>query len=145
MPLPAGVRLRFEDRPPPDDREIIDGALDAHNRAFVGDGRYANFGIFARDGDGTIRGGLIGNAYAGWIFVSLLWVHEEFRRAGIGREMMLETERRAAALGCHSIWLDTFSFQAPGFYAKLGYREFGRLDYPPGHQRIFLQKQLSET
>ena len=39
-------------------------------------------------------------------------------------------------------WLDTFSFQAPEFYPKFGYREFARLDYPPDHQRIFLKKQL---
>jgi hypothetical protein len=39
--------------------------------------------------------------------------------------------------------LDTFSFQGPEFYPKFGYREFGRLDYPPGHQRIFLKKQLT--
>ena len=39
-------------------------------------------------------------------------------------------------------WLDTFSFQAPEFYSKFGYREFARLDYPPDHQRIFLKKQL---
>ena len=28
-------------------------------------------------------------------------------------------------------------------YRKSGYREFGRIDYPPDHQRIFLQKQLT--
>jgi hypothetical protein len=44
--------------------------------------------------------------------------------------------------GCHSAWLDTFSFQAPEFYPKFGYREFGRLDYPPDQQRIFFQKRL---
>jgi hypothetical protein len=38
--------------------------------------------------------------------------------------------------------VDTFSFQAPEFYRKLGFREFGRIDYPPEHQRIFFQKQL---
>jgi hypothetical protein len=34
------------------------------------------------------------------------------------------------------------SFQAPEFYPKFGYREFGRLDYPPDQQRIFFQKRL---
>src|SRR6516165_7091346 len=43
----------------------------------------------------------------------------------------------------HSAWLDTFSFQARGFYEKLGYEEFGRLDYPPGHHRHFLRKRLT--
>jgi hypothetical protein len=52
-------------------------------------------------------------------------------------------EGRAVERGCHSAWVDTFSFQAPGFYPKLGYEVFGELDYPPGHKRIFLQKRLS--
>jgi ribosomal protein S18 acetylase RimI-like enzyme len=44
---------------------------------------------------------------------------------------------------CIGIWLETFSFQAPGFYRKLGYSEFGRLaDYPPGHTRFYYQKSL---
>ncbi len=57
--------------------------------------------------------------------------------------MIAAAERRAAERGCHSAWLDTFGFQAPGFYRKLGYAEFGRLPYPPGFERIFLQKRLA--
>ena len=52
-------------------------------------------------------------------------------------------ERRAVERGCHSAWVDTFSFQAPGFYPKLGYEPFGELDYPPDFKRIFLRKQLA--
>ena len=50
---------------------------------------------------------------------------------------------RAFERGCHSAWVETFSFQAPGFYRKLGYEPFGELDYPPGHKRIFLHKRLA--
>ena len=45
--------------------------------------------------------------------------------------------------GLAGAWLDTFSFQARGFYEKLGYEEFGRLDYPPDHHRHFMQKGLT--
>ena len=76
------------------------------------------------------------------MFIKYLWVHGSWRRGGIGRTLMREAERRAAALGCRYAWVDTFSFQAPEFYKKLGYREFGRLDYAPEHHRIFLQKPL---
>ena len=56
----------------------------------------------------------------------------------MGRAEALARER-----GCHSAWLDTFSFQARGFYEKLGYQEFGRLDYPPDHYKHFMRKPLT--
>jgi len=46
------------------------------------------------------------------------------------------------AYGCHGVFLDTHSFQAPD-YKKHDYKEFGRLeDFPPGHLRIWLSKML---
>ena len=55
---------------------------------------------------------------------------------------MAAAEGRAVERGCHSAWVDTFTFQAPGFYRKLGYAPFGELDYPPDFKRVFLRKQL---
>ena len=144
MDLPAGLRLSFEKNPSWDDREFVDEALGTYNAPFLRDPSWSYFGIFVRDDAGAIRAGLIGNCYAGWLFVNLLWVHEELRRSGIGQSLLAEAERHAVEFGCHSAWLDTFSFQGPNFYPKFGYEEFGRLDYPPGHQRIFLKKQLVE-
>jgi hypothetical protein len=49
----------------------------------------------------------------------------------------------AANGGARSVHLDTYDFQALGFYKKLGYGVFGELDdYPPGHTRYFLTKPL---
>jgi ribosomal protein S18 acetylase RimI-like enzyme len=51
--------------------------------------------------------------------------------------------RRAAERGCRRVFLDTFSFQAPGFYQKLGYQVYGRAeDWPDGHAHLFLRKDL---
>ena len=142
MDLPPGLRLSFEKDPSWEDREFVDEALGLYNAPFLRDPSYSYFGIFVREDARRIRAGLIGHVYAGWLFVNLLWVHQELRRRGIGQGLLAEAERRALALGCHSAWLDTFSFQGPDFYPKFGYQEFARLDYPPDHQRIFLKKQL---
>jgi hypothetical protein len=40
--------------------------------------------------------------------------------------------------------LDTYSFQAPGFYQRLGYEVFGVIHgYPRGYQKWFLKKRLA--
>jgi len=147
MQLQPGLRLSFEDEPSWADREIVDGGLGAYNAPFLRDPRYSYFGIFIRDDTaelrGAIRAGLIGNCYAGWLFVNLLWVHDDLRRCGIGTGLVAEAERHGRAFGCHSAWVDTFSFQGPKFYPRLGYVEFARLDYPPDHERIFFRKKLT--
>jgi hypothetical protein len=52
-------------------------------------------------------------------------------------------EAEASKRGCEYCWLDTFSFQAPGFYEKYGYTRFGELgEYPRGHKRFFYTKKI---
>ncbi|HWD60716.1 MAG TPA: hypothetical protein VG308_20700 [Stellaceae bacterium] len=75
MKLPTGSRLSIEQNPNWHDREFIDEQLGAFNAAFMADSRYDYFGLFVRDDDGTIRAGLAGHRYGGWLFVNLLWVH----------------------------------------------------------------------
>jgi hypothetical protein len=56
---------------------------------------------------------------------------------------MRAVEGEARERGLRGAYLDTFSFQAPKFYAKLGYREFGRIsDFPLGFDRIWLMKRF---
>jgi GNAT superfamily N-acetyltransferase len=142
MKLPPGLTLTVENEVTRENREAVLRALGEFNDRFLGDPGAVSIGVFVHEAAGEMSAALIGYTYAGWLFVNLLWVAEDLRRSGIGRELMAAAEQRAIALGCHSAYLDTFSFQAPEFYPKLGYREFGRLDYPPNHYRVFFEKRL---
>ncbi|HKS89512.1 MAG TPA: GNAT family N-acetyltransferase [Stellaceae bacterium] len=144
MTLPPGLRLSFEANPSQVDRDVIDEGLGAHNAPFLENPGYSYFAIFVRDETGKIRAGLVGHCYAGWLFVVLLWVEAGLRRGGIGSLLLAEAERHARDFGCHSAWLDTFTFQGPDFYPRHGYREFARLEVPPDHERIFFRKQLTQ-
>ena len=142
MDLPPGWQLSIEDRPAPAARNRLGRELGEHNRPYLRNAKWQWLGVFVREPGGDIAAGLAGSTYGDWLFVHDLWVRADLRRRGIGQELLRRAEARARERGCHSAWLDTFSFQAPEFYPKFGYREFGRLDYPPDQQRIFFQKRL---
>jgi GNAT superfamily N-acetyltransferase len=133
-PLPGDALRRF----------VTDG-LAAHNIAATGRADWYPVGYFLRSADGEWLGGLLGDLWGGWLHVSHLWVAAPARRCGNGTRLMQAAERYAVDRGCHAATLETASFEARPFYEKLGYRVFAALDdYPPGHTKYFLRKQLLE-
>lgn len=91
-------------------------------------------------------GGLWGRFGYDWLFVELLVVPETLRGKGYGVRLMQDAERIARQRGAAGIWLDTFNFQARGFYEKLGFSVFGELpDHPHGGARYFMRKVLDDT
>jgi len=99
--------------------------------------------LFARDATGKVQGGIRGSTFWSWCSIDVLAVAEPYRGKGLGSRLLRRAEEIARARGCIGIRLDTMSFQAPDFYRRLGYSEFGRIeDYPPGHTRIWFAKRL---
>jgi GNAT superfamily N-acetyltransferase len=116
--------------------------LRAYNVATAGKFDHRPLTVTVRD-RGKIVGGLAGETFWGWMFVSLLWVSDKHRGHGYGSALMDTAENEARSRGVRNVYLDTFSFQAPAFYAKLGYREFAQLDeFPAGHRRVWMTKAL---
>jgi GNAT superfamily N-acetyltransferase len=66
----------------------------------------------------AIIGELWGESYYDWLFVNFLIAPDEFRNCGVGSALMKKAEEIAMSRGCAGIRLDTFSFQALGFYEK---------------------------
>lgn len=88
-------------------------------------------------------GGIIGETHWDWFYINLMFVKQELRGQGYGHRLLTLAEEEAQKRGARHAYLDTFSFQAPDFYKKHGYEIFGELkEFPPGHERYYLTKQL---
>jgi GNAT superfamily N-acetyltransferase len=102
--------------------------------------------VFLRDADGRVAGGAIAELFGGWMFTTLLWVEAPLRNRGWGTQLMHRLEDEARRLSCRHAHVDTYSFEARPFYEKLGYELFATLeDYPPGHRKYYLKKDLLEV
>jgi ribosomal protein S18 acetylase RimI-like enzyme len=118
-------------------------ALRQFNDERVGNDCHTPLNIVEYDGEGNVIAGILGGTYWGWMYVDILWVHEDHRRKGIGSRLLATAEREATARGCHHVHLDTMSWQAPDFYKKQGYEVIGVLpDIPDGNQKYLLMKKL---
>ena len=96
------------------------------------------------DEEGNIIAGCLAIMYC-WnvVAIDIIWVDEQYRGQGLGSMLLGEVEHEAMEKGCHLVHLDTFDFQAKGFYEKNGYSVFGTLeDCPKGHIRYYLKKAL---
>lgn len=123
-------------------RQAILDRLVQFNTAQAGPGNRRALCV-AIEGEGGVEGGLYGWTSYDWLFVEYLFVPEALRRQGTGATLMDRAEQEAQARGCVGVWLDTFSFQARGFYEKLGYELAGTIpDHPRGGARYFMMKRL---
>ncbi|MEU1204650.1 GNAT family N-acetyltransferase [Nocardia sp. NPDC005825] len=123
----------------------VKAGLAAHNLRVDGADAAVPIGVFA-ECDGVLVAGVTGFTQWGWLFVEYLWVADDSRGQGLGTYLLRKVESAARVRGCAAVWLDTFSFQAPDFYQRRGYRTFGQLaDYPMGHSRHFLWMPLSRS
>jgi ribosomal protein S18 acetylase RimI-like enzyme len=135
------TRLRVESIYGPARREGYK-YLRAFNQKIAGKIDHRPLAITLREGN-EIVGGLVGETFWGWLAIELLWVSDEQRGKGLGRSLIARAESEARKRGARHVYVNTFSFQAPGFYRKLGYREFGKLhNFPKDHSRHWMMKAL---
>jgi GNAT superfamily N-acetyltransferase len=123
--------------------QLVRDRLDLFNVGVTGVATYYPVNFILKNDRDEVMGGLLGSIWGGWLHITYLWVDEAERGKDLATRMMDQAEAYARERHCHSIMLDTHSFQARPFYEKRGFEVFATLDdWPKGHKKFFLRKKL---
>jgi GNAT superfamily N-acetyltransferase len=132
------------DTPTDADEAIIDDGLADFNAEYSDYHDKRALAVLARDpATGQTLGGMVGRTSLGLLFIDLVYLPKTLRGQDLGSRLLGMMEQEAVRRGCRSATVMTISFQAPGFYQRHGWREFGRVPCdPPGTFRVFMSKEL---
>ncbi len=136
--------------PERDDLAVLSRGIQSYNQRFLPDEVALEadnyFAVFARDAHGQVCGGIRANAFWDYCIIELLWLADNCRGHGVGRQLLEAAEAHALAQGFSAVRVETLDFQAKPFYEKLGYTVYGELaDHPKGHTTYCLVKRLKVT
>lgn len=130
----------------PDERleQVLEDGLAAYNAEQTQRRDWRPLAVTTHDPEtGELAGGLLGRTSLGLFFLDLFYLPERMRRNGTGSAIIRMAEIEAIRRGCRAATLVTVNFQAPDFYARHGWEEFGRIASAPGVERIFMRKTLA--
>lgn len=123
--------------------EFVNNALEKFNNMHVGPDNHLLLNIVEYDENQNVMAGILGGTYWGWLHIDILWVDENFRSKKIGSRLLIAAENEAKKRGCHSVHVDTMSWQAPEFYKKHGYELISELDnIPNGYKKFHFIKRF---
>ncbi|KOR90324.1 GNAT family N-acetyltransferase [Paenibacillus solani] len=126
-----------------EDAGYVRKKLIEYNSAQVPNGIYEEVNLCMKNDNGEIIAGLNSAVCWNWMEIDILWVEENNRKNGLGKRLLVEAEKIARSKKCTFIKLNTFSFQAPEFYKKYGYKEIAIIENAPlGSNHYYFKKDL---
>lgn len=139
------MKISTKNKITPELQESIIEMLVQYNSGKINNSKYVNepLEIIIEDDNKNILGGIYGRSIWGTLEIKTFVVKESHRNQGIGSKLITEAEKEALKRKCNFITLDTFSFQAPEFYEKKGFKKIGtETNYPQGHEKYYYRKKL---
>ncbi len=122
-------------------KAVLDGLI-AYNTEKMGKQKYKRFAVSLRERNRVV-GGIVGEVWTTVLFIQLFWIEQKMRGKDYGTKLIKAIEDEARRFGATHSYVDTMSFQAPGFYRACGYREYGSIEgYPDNVTRHWFTKSL---
>ena len=137
------MNLDIDYNPSRQDIMDLEKRLIEYNRHKADGYEYDQFIVKAMNSYDHVIAALHAQTGGSWLYISSLWVDEQYRCHGLGTKLLRQAEEVGLKKGCASAYLYTYSFQSPEFYIKAGFHEFGCLDnFFGSHSKIYMKKSL---
>ncbi len=133
----------IQGEPNPQDKQImVDGMLAHHARK--GHPRKTDtFSILLKDNTGVLKGVVVASVLWNGLHIDTLWIDETVRNQKWGSTLMSLAEKEGCLRGATIAYTDTFTWQAPDFYEKMGYSLYGKIDnFPEGNSLSYYWKKI---
>lgn len=138
-----GYYFEYQEEPAQEDLKVLTDGLIEEDILRKGMERIRPFGIFIKDAKGAVIGGINGLALYGSLYIEMLWVKTEWRNQGLGKKLVLESEKIGREKKCTFVIVTTMDWEALPFYQKRGYHiEFIREGYEKASKMYMLRKEL---
>ena len=123
--------------------EIIENKLSAFDETYITYKMNGQIQLGIEEDDKLIAGLVAGITCFKILYVSTVFVEEEYRRKGYGKLLISEMEKRAKEMGLNTIRLDTFGWQGKEFYESLNYEVVGSYENTiDGYMEYFFMKRI---
>jgi GNAT superfamily N-acetyltransferase len=132
----------------PNDKEALtlvdDGIGDYNDHAEPRLSEVRHLSCFARDVEGKAVAGAVGRTWGTNVELQQIWLSDALRKTGLGTRLLLAFEDAARDRGCTLAYLETWTFQARGFYEKNGYSvKLEITGYAPNLSKFTMTKRLT--
>jgi len=126
------------------DQQLSDHLDEFNQAATAGVAPARELTVQVRDDAGVLVGGVSGWTWGDAGGIGMVWVHPHRRGSGVGIHLLHAFEAEAMSRGCTHVFVTSFTFQAPGFYERRGYREIFRWEGvpTPDHADVHFRKDL---
>ena len=141
---PRHLVTKVAEADPDLDQQLSDRLDEFNQAATAGVAPARELTVQIRDTAGELVGGVSGWTWGVAGGMGMVWVHPDSRGSGVGSRLLRDFEAEAATRGCTHVFTTSFTFQAPGFYERHGYRRIFAWEGIPTreHADIHFRKEL---
>lgn len=137
-------QISDEPNPKPEDIQVLNDGISDQAKEKKGMQPLGFHAFFIRDQNKKIIGGCNTCHLYGCLYIDQLWLSEPLRGKGYGKHLMQKAESFAKEIGCRFMAVNTFDWEALGFYKKQGFTiEFERTGFDKNSIFYFLRKNLT--
>ncbi|MCR4263821.1 MAG: GNAT family N-acetyltransferase [Candidatus Roizmanbacteria bacterium] len=134
--------ITSEGEPDPIDSQNLSEGMLAHHAKSGHPRESQKYSVFLKVDEKVLGGVIVTFLWTG-MEINSLWVDESIRKQGWGRKLMEAVEEEGRKRGSTISYTNTFHYQAPKFYEKLGYKCYGKIDnFPAGSYLTYYIKKL---